>query len=59
MPVTYRARRFEFVSRGAAILVLPERHAPHYLILGQAEWFKGLSPDTHELRVSLPNSPPM
>lgn len=35
----------------------PERHAPHYLILGQSEWFKGLSPDTRELRIPLSQLP--
>jgi hypothetical protein len=35
----------------------PERHAPHYLILGQSEWFKGLSPDTQELRIPLSQLP--
>jgi hypothetical protein len=35
----------------------PERYAPHYLILGQSEWFKGLSPDTQELRIPLSQLP--
>jgi hypothetical protein len=31
----------------------PERSAPHYLVLGTSDWFKGLSAETLELRISL------
>ncbi|MHC1548791.1 hypothetical protein [Phyllobacterium sp. K27] len=31
----------------------PERLAPHYLVLGTSDWFKGLSAETLELRIGL------
>ncbi|UXN58759.1 hypothetical protein [Phyllobacterium zundukense] len=51
--LTEHKMRQLFVDAGGR----PERLAPHYLVLGQSDWFKGLSPDMCEVRVDLANLP--
>lgn len=36
---------------------MPERSAPHYLILGNSHWFKGLSSDMLEIKIQLDGLP--
>jgi hypothetical protein len=31
----------------------PERHAPHYFVLGSSQWFRGLAQDMQELMIPL------
>ncbi len=31
----------------------PERHAPHYFVLGSSQWFRGLAQDMQELKIPL------
>jgi hypothetical protein len=31
----------------------PERHSPHYFVLGESEWFRGLAVDMEEIRVPI------
>lgn len=35
----------------------PERRAPHYLVLGESPWFRGLAADMEEVRVPLSGLP--
>jgi len=36
---------------------MPERKAPHYLVLGSSEWYRGLAPDTCEVVLPLADLP--
>ncbi|PZD75326.1 hypothetical protein C1752_00179 [Acaryochloris thomasi RCC1774] len=38
-----------FISRSGK----PQRHSPHYFVLGKSFWFKNLHPNTREVRISL------
>ena len=42
-----------FVAAGG----IAERSAPHYFVLGASAWYRGLSPDTREVRVELSQLP--
>lgn len=48
-----RLRR-QFTARGGR----PERHAPHYFVLGESPWFRGLAADMEEIRIPLSGLPP-
>ena len=41
-----RLRR-QFIARGGH----PERHAPHYFVLGESAWFRGLATDMEKIRI--------
>lgn len=45
--------RERFVARGGR----PERRAPHYFVLGESAWFRGLYADCAEIRVALQQLP--
>lgn len=35
----------------------PERRAPHYFVLGESPWFRGLAADMEEIRIPLSELP--
>lgn len=47
-----RLRR-QFTALGG----LPERRAPHYFVLGESPWFRGLATDMEEIRVGISDLP--
>ena len=50
--VEERLRR-QFAALGGR----PERHAPHYFVLGESPWFRGLAVDMEEIRIPVSELP--
>lgn len=44
-------------QRFTALGARPERRAPHYLVLGESPWFRGLAADMEEIRIPLGDLP--
>jgi hypothetical protein len=44
-------------QRFTALGGCPERRAPHYLVLGESSWFRGLAVDMQEIRIPLSDLP--
>ena len=51
---TERRLRERFIERGGQ----PERTSPHYFVLGESEWFKGLYRPAAEVRLDISTLPP-
>lgn len=50
---TERLLRERFIERGGQ----PSRHSPHYFVLGESPWFRGLYRDAAEVRAPLAGLP--